>query len=763
MLTRFPLFGSAVDVEPRPGPNDWDGLVTLFRHAAASTPHPCAGIDPTSADWRERKKAAPAWSPCSFRGPRGKATAVASSALALDLDDATRDDAAAFLEGLEARGLAYALHESLTPAAVGSVRCRVVLPLAEPISAVEWSYARLVAFVGADGLADPACGNPDRIFFLPTMRLDGSPGFVHVRAGVPLDVPRGGAAEATLSRLCAQLAAAAPGERHKAIARIAFTAGGLGLPEAREALLAVMAPWADDDAIRTLDAQLAAGAARPLRAPVTIQLSHRIDEMTDAAISALAHDAEIYTRGFELARVQGAEKDDTRIGVSRGTPQIRAIPIATLRERLARAASWERFDVRAGAWKPAAPPDPVVAAVAARGAWSGLRPLLGVVEAPTLRPDGSLLLEPGYDEVTALLLAPTVRIDPTPEQPTQADAAAALAALAEPFAEFPFASEAARFVPVAAILTMIGRAAIEGATPAFVFDATTRGSGKTLLADVVSIVATGRDAPKATWPGPGRDDEAEKILSAHALLGSRIVAFDNIASAFGGPPIDKVLTAIDRVSFRVLGRTETQEPEWRAVVIGTGNNVALAEDTARRVLLGRLEPDCERPEDRTGFRIPDLLGHVRRARGALVRAALLVLRAYVLAGRPEPATWGSFGPWAGLVPGAIRFAGGPDVLSCRGVSLGHGQDETDPLGAFLVALERECPNGASAAEILNAVPLRAAVHDLCPSTRPGEMVNAKGLGHVLRRRRGRVVRGRKLEGTTDRNGVSVWRVRRVGA
>ena len=51
----------------------------------------------------------------------------------------------------------------------------------------------------------------------------------------------------------------------------------------------------------------------------------------------------------------------------------------------------------------------------------------------------------------------------------------------------------------------------------------------------------------------------------------------------------------------------------------TGNNVMIAADTARRVCHIRLESPCERPEERGGFRQPDLLAWIGENRAELLR------------------------------------------------------------------------------------------------------------------------------------------------
>ncbi|HMB04242.1 MAG TPA: hypothetical protein VKP69_10955, partial [Isosphaeraceae bacterium] len=51
-----------------------------------------------------------------------------------------------------------------------------------------------------------------------------------------------------------------------------------------------------------------------------------------------------------------------------------------------------------------------------------LRQLRGIVDAPILRPDGSLHTAAGYDPVTGYFYAPAGPVPSLPDRPTQADA-----------------------------------------------------------------------------------------------------------------------------------------------------------------------------------------------------------------------------------------------------------------------------------------------------------------------------------------------------
>src|SRR6266852_1782434 len=69
---------------------------------------------------------------------------------------------------------------------------------------------------------------------------------------------------------------------------------------------------------------------------------------------------------------------------------------AELREHFTTCAEFVRWDVRNETWKPTNCPEDIARTYGERrGRWK-LRPLAGIVTAPTLRGDGSILDQPGY-------------------------------------------------------------------------------------------------------------------------------------------------------------------------------------------------------------------------------------------------------------------------------------------------------------------------------------------------------------------------------
>jgi len=382
---------------------------------------------------------------------------------------------------------------------------------------------------------------------------------------------------------------------------------------------------------------------------------HRVISET---IDALAADDNIFHRGCILVRVLREDHPNDGVIRSDGSPTIQVLPSANLRERMTRCASFVKYNSK-GDEVPAHPAAWLVSAVDARGEWPALRHLAGVSDCPVLRPDGSVWQTNGYDPRTGVLFEsrqafplvhPEVNID---------DAVVAVDELTEVVCDFRFESPEHRAAWLAALLTPLARFAFEGPSPLFLVDANVRGAGKGLLAQTIGRIVLGREMPVSSYSH--EPNEMRKRITAISIAGDRMVLLDNLEGAFGNDALDRALTST-RWKDRVLGRSGEIDLPLMCVWYATGNNVAVAADTTRRVIHIRLDVLEERPEDRTGFRHPDLLAWIAQNRPKLLTSALTILSAYCKAGRPSQglSSYGSFEGWSNLVRQAVVWAGLPE-------------------------------------------------------------------------------------------------------
>ncbi|MFE1601600.1 PriCT-2 domain-containing protein [Methylobacterium sp. ID0610] len=355
----------------------------------------------------------------------------------------------------------------------------------------------------------------------------------------------------------------------------------------------------------------------------------------------------------------------------RKTIGVRLVPVraAHVAELMTRAARWERYDGRAEDWVPIDCPQRVADTYLAReGQWR-LPIISGVVNCPVPRPDGSILDAPGYDEATGLLYDPQgVAFDPLRGVPSKDSAAHALDHLRRLVATFPFVRPVDRSVALSGILTGMARRALPTA-PMHGFDAPTAGSGKSLLVDIASMILDGRQA--AVMSLGKSEDEAEKRLGAALIAGDAVISIDNVERPVGGDLFCQAITQ-ETLKVRILGLSKLAEVPSNAAMFATGNNLVFVGDMTRRALLCRLDPGVERPETREFAVKP--LDEIRRNRPLYVRAALTVLLAFHVAGRPRQAPpLGSFEAWSGWVRDALIWLGEPDPCETM-----EGLREADP-------------------------------------------------------------------------------------
>lgn len=492
-------------------------------------------------------------------------------------------------------------------------------------------------------------------------------------------------------------------------------------------------------------------------------------------IEAIAKDDTIYQRGGVLVRVIREESKQESIHRSPGSATITFLPQACLRERMTKYAEFTTFVKRGDTVEEVLthPTQWLVAAVDARGEWSGIRQLKGISDVPVLRADGTLWQTAGYDEQTGVLYEPSGDFPIVHDEVGIDDADAAIAALFDIVRDFPFENDDHRSAWLAGLLTPLARFAFDGPTPLFLVDANVRGAGKGLLVQTIGQIVLGREMPVSSYAHD--PEEMRKKITAIALAGDRMIHLDNLEGNFGNDTLDRALTAT-RWKDRILGKSQEVDLPLIPVWYGTGNNVAVAADTTRRIIHIRLDVLEEKPEERTGFAHPDLIAHIRQNRGQLLACAFTILRAYCIAGRPRQdiTPFGSFEGWSRLVREAIIWVGQTDPCNTR-VKLAESSDTTaDSLGQLITAWGGydALSQGVVVSEMLSRLyakefaprddvsnAMRAALENLvgCP---PGRVPSPRQVGAKFKAFRRRVVGGVYIDTNANehnRNGA-VWRL-----
>ena len=554
-------------------------------------------------------------------------------------------------------------------------------------------------------------------------------------------------------------------------------------------------PRTDEDAAAAISAETHADsryidigptAPRPILAQrQEIRISTDIKPVVDDAEEAILKmpRRNLYQRSGMLVRVV-RDNSPTIKGHKRppGSIIIKQAGASYMRELFSRAASWwalmakdvPKWNKMSGhdqennwrdVWTKKLPPTWTVECLMDRGQWR-FPPLTGIIAAPTMRPDGSILSRPGYDAATGLLYLPgDTLFPPVPDMPTQNDARNALDRLVEPFWDFPFANRSDRSAALSAVLALVCRAAILGPVPLFAVRAHLAGTGKTLIADIVSLIGTGRIAPK--WSQSQTEDEERKRLMAIAIEGDPVLLIDNVTKALGSGSLDMALTS-GTIKDRVLGVTGTAEAPFRPVVFATGNNLQVKGDTARRVIPVDIDANCERPELRSDWKYPDVKKWVLENRASLVVDALTACRAYAAAGWPrvDMPEMGSFEDFSKVARAVIVWAGLPDPVEGRERVRRESDPELELLRTVMTTWHDYFDDRAvtlkEVAEELEeaygdpAKTVKAALEDATAGYSRGTF--STKLGYYMRKHKGKILDGLRLDSGEREGGGYPWAV-----
>ncbi len=482
---------------------------------------------------------------------------------------------------------------------------------------------------------------------------------------------------------------------------------------------------------------------------------------TDCESGLIFSKAAVFQRGTSLVRPMSWEvaASDERTTTAAGLRQMNTTMMTDL---LAQNVDFVKFDARAKKEFPADPPSKAIDILLSRAGLWRLPTVLGIITAPTLRRDGSIVSEAGYDDKTRLYMVPDqgLQMPTVLEQPTRADALSALTLLSDLLEGFPFCGEIDKSVALSGLIAPVVRGAL-GMVPLHAFTAPAPGTGKSYIADVVSAIVSGRICPVAT--AGKTEEETEKRLGGLLMAGFPVIAIDNVSSGLGG---DLLCQMIERpiIRVRLLGKSDIVEIESRATVYANGNNLVIEGDMTRRTLLSKLDAQVERPEERA-FKF-DPVARVLANRGAYIAAALTVVRAYMHAGRPgKLPVLQSFGEWSDNVRSALVWLGKADPT--KSIEEVRKSDPVlNTLGAVLAAWQAVFKEPKTTHQVAadlasfdatdeDRVTLREA---LLPVAGVRGAIDGQRLGYWLRRSKGRPVGKFRFEIVDNVKNTAVWEI-----
>lgn len=514
--------------------------------------------------------------------------------------------------------------------------------------------------------------------------------------------------------------------------------------------------------------QFAASRRRPDPGPlprIVVKDGRHLRQHSEDAIAAIrrANEPEpsVFARGGALARVKTTDE---------GRIVIESLALDALRGVMERSASFVRPG-KGDDYRAEVPPMDIVRDIQSLPEWPGIPALVGIVTSPRIRPDGTVLSRPGYDPATRLFLTPTGETIEVPAAPTGEDARRAAAAIMDgPLSDFPFVSDVDRANAIGFALSIVARPAIAGSVPVAIFDARSgQGTGKSLLVRTLHMIACGTESSMNAIPGD--EEEWRKSLLPLLMRGGDVVVFDNATRPVESGTFANVVTSAV-FEDRILGASRRVELPVRCCWAVTGNRVTMGGDMARRCFPVELDARVERPENREGFRHPDLIAWVRVHRSSLLRALLIMARAWWVAGCPSPSVkpWGNFEEYVRVVGGILEHSGVTGFLANRQEFRETADDERAEWALFLSILHasfgeksftaREVFDRVGMGEV-GAIPVGVLPGDLAENfTRVG---TTRRIGKALVRQSGRIIAGYLLEGAMDAHAkVRTFRITKGG-
>lgn len=392
-----------------------------------------------------------------------------------------------------------------------------------------------------------------------------------------------------------------------------------------------------------------------------------------------------------------------------------------------------------------------------------ISPVKGMIDHPIIDPDLVTVQQRGYVGHAQIMLD----FDPSDFSVTDRllspdELIEHMLLIFEPFSGFDLVGSADKSILYAAIFSAVVRQILP-ICPAFAMDAPMQGSGKTLLAETIGMLASGKKITAMPPIGQSTDNELRKRLLPVLKNGCKVCLFDNLVGEFDSAAFATALTA-EYFEDRELGYSRTVKVLTKTLFLLTGNNLNITGDMTRRVLRMRLTPvDGELAKRKYAF---DPLDRVSEMRPQIISSVLSLINHWKHEGCPRSeGTMTSFTDWDTLVRQPLAFIAKElpelELMDVLDVAVAQQADSSDKeaILTLFVALAKSygVTNPFKAGDVFkrleNSEVLQDAIYTFESKTalRTGQI-----LGNLLKRYVDRNVEGLVLKSKKVSGSLSYW-------
>ena len=450
-----------------------------------------------------------------------------------------------------------------------------------------------------------------------------------------------------------------------------------------------------------------------------------------------------------------------------GDPSIVPTNIPSLTRVLSHLVSWEKYNTRLGGFLACDPSARHISILYDSQSYAHLRNIRGMARHPHFREtDGQLVTEPGYDKDSEIFGIFDARKFLVPEPSVEA-ATAALQLLNDLLFEFSFKCPHDKSAAIAAIFTAVVRPSIAFA-PGFHIKASTSGSGKSYLCDLISAFAKPGDTKKVSYPVTS--EEATKAMLSLLISSPAVIEFDDMTTDWTPHGIINRIFTSEYITDRILGVSKTATVSTRTLFLASGNNVGPTRDLLRRVLTINIDQRSASPATRSYSGTP--VEDIREDRGRYVAAVLTIILAWKAAGSPRAdieniVTYG--GAWADYCRHPLIWLGLADPATALLEQVKHDPD-ADALLALMTEWHRVFSSSPTTVrKVISSISgygtgfgvdeaLRDAICEF-PVEERGS-INASKLGWILKKNVNRIVGNFSFQQSTA-DGRVAWKVVKI--